>query len=205
MATRMELVVHDAAGVSGTIREFTSDAMTTHALVELADGSHVEVPSEALHRVADGGFTIDTLWRSFPMRHRAWASVPVVQESVSVSVKAVAREQVRVRRRVVEETRLVETPVERQRLEIERVAIGCYVTEAPAARQDGEVLIVPVVDEVVFVEKRLLLREEIRIRTVREQVIDRQTVVLRRHEVDIAREAAPAASAPGDSIKPNSE
>ena len=200
MATRMEFVVHDAAGVRGTICEFTSDTPTTHALIELADGSRVEVPTEALHRMPDGGYTIATLWRSFPMQHRAWASVPIVQESVSVSVKTVAREQVRLRRRVVEETRLVDTPVERQRIEIERVPVGCYVAEAPVPRQEGDVLIVPVIDEVVFVEKRLLVREEIRIRTVREHVIDRQAVVLRRHEVDIAREVAP-----NDFIKSKSE
>ena len=49
-------------------------------------------------------------------------------------------------------------------IEVERVAIGCYVDVVPPSRQEGDVLVVPIVDEVVLVEKRLLLREEIRIR-----------------------------------------
>ncbi|HYO80442.1 MAG TPA: DUF2382 domain-containing protein [Bryobacteraceae bacterium] len=47
--------------------------------------------------------------------------------------------------------------------EVKRVSVNRMVTEAPQTRIEGEVTIVPVVEEVLVIEKRLLLKEEIHI------------------------------------------
>lgn len=55
---------------------------------------------------------------------------------------------------------------------VERIEIGQLVDTAPQPRQEGDTWIIPVIEEVLVVEKRLKLREEIRItrRSVIEQV-----------------------------------
>ena len=53
-----------------------------------------------------------------------------------------------------------------------RVPIGKEVKVAPVQRTEGDVLIIPVIEEVLVVEKRLVLKEELRIsrRTTREDI-----------------------------------
>jgi cysteine sulfinate desulfinase/cysteine desulfurase-like protein len=79
-------------------------------------------------------------------------------------------------------------------LDVQRVPIGQFVDRAPAPRQEGDVLIVPCIEEVVVVEKRLRVREELRIRIVREQRTHRQTVLVRRHELDTKAPDEPVAA-----------
>lgn len=51
-----------------------------------------------------------------------------------------------------------------EEVEVERVPRDEVVTTARQVRHDGEVTVVPIFEEVLFVEKRLVLREEVRIR-----------------------------------------
>jgi stress response protein YsnF len=200
MATRIHPVVTDAAGARGTIRELSIEgAHPARASVELEDGSLVEVPTETLHRHPDGGYTIDAQWQSFARQGTTTTVIPVIEETVTTRKQERIRDRVRVRRRVVSEERVVETPLVRDRLDVERVPIGTFVDSRPESRQDGDTLIIPCVEEVVVVEKRLRLVEELRIRIVREQVVDRQTVVVRRHEVDVLRDTEPGANDPSRS------
>jgi stress response protein YsnF len=52
----------------------------------------------------------------------------------------------------------------REAVEVARVPIDKVVQTAPEIRTDGDVTIVPVLEEVLVVEKRLLLKEELHIR-----------------------------------------
>ena len=57
-------------------------------------------------------------------------------------------------------------------------------------RQEGDTLIVPVLEEVLVVEKRLLLKEEVRITRTRTEVHSPQAVTLRSEEA-VIEEIAP--------------
>ena len=48
--------------------------------------------------------------------------------------------------------------------QVERIAINRVVDAAPSVRQEGDTVIVPVIKEIMVVEKRLLLKEEIQVR-----------------------------------------
>lgn len=50
---------------------------------------------------------------------------------------------------------------------IERVPIGREVESPPQMRRDRDTLIIPVVEEVLVVERRLVLKEEIHVHKVR--------------------------------------
>ncbi|WP_277753857.1 DUF2382 domain-containing protein [Muricoccus nepalensis] len=50
--------------------------------------------------------------------------------------------------------------------EVEHVPIGREVSQVPVTRQEGNVIIVPVVEEVLVVTKKLVLKEEIHLRFV---------------------------------------
>jgi len=57
----------------------------------------------------------------------------------------------------------VDEPLFTEDVTVERVPVNRLVDSAPQSRQDGDTTIIPVVEEVITVQKRLLLREEVRI------------------------------------------
>ena len=68
---------------------------------------------------------------------------------------------------------------------IKRVEVNRQVASAPVPRHEGDTLVIPVVEEVIVTEKRLMLREEIRVtrRRVAKPVTVREDV--RREVVEI--------------------
>lgn len=113
--------------------------------------------------------------------------VPLVAEEISVSKKTVETGGVRVHKIVREEVRRIDEPIIREHLEVERVEINQFVETAPNIRYEGDVMIVPVLEEVVVTQKRLLLREEVRLIKRREEIANAQEVVLRREEINLER------------------
>jgi uncharacterized protein (TIGR02271 family) len=113
--------------------------------------------------------------------------VPLLAEEVSVAKKRVVTGQVKVGTITKESEQLVEELLEHEHVEIGRTAIGRQVDKAPAVREEGDTLIIPILEEVVVVERRLLLKEEVRVRRVREKQPYRERVVVRKQEAVITR------------------
>jgi len=99
----------------------------------------------------------------------AEAIIPLVEETLLLGKRQVETGRVRVSltTEVVEE--VLRDTLHSRRAEVERRPVGQTVTEAPAVRQEGDVIIIPVVEEVLVVEKRLVLREEIHLRMINEE------------------------------------
>lgn len=74
-------------------------------------------------------------------------------------------------------------------LEVERVACGQMVDAAalPIAHYDGDTLVVPVLEEVLVVEKRMRLKEEVRITRRQREVRAPQAIVLKEEQVSVER------------------
>lgn len=134
-------------------------------------------------------------------RERTTRTVEVAEERAHVDVveRVTGRVGVRTRTETVDET--VEVSLESVGADVERVAVDRYLEEGepvPRARQEGDTWILPVLEEVVVVEKRLLLKEELRIT----QTGDRQDVsvpvTLRRQVAEIERTPADEAPATQD-------
>jgi stress response protein YsnF len=73
------------------------------------------------------------------------------------------------------------------RIEVEHVAIGRQVDTMPSAREEGNVTVIPVVDEVLLIEKRLILKEEVHIRRIWVPDVYRKVVTLREQDVMVER------------------
>ena len=87
---------------------------------------------------------------------------------------------------------LVDEALTHERVEIEHVLIGRTVEAVPPIREEGDTTILPVVEEIVVVERRLILKEEIHIRRVRSTERHQEVVTLRTQDAVITRtEAAP--------------
>ena len=71
----------------------------------------------------------------------------------------------------------------------ERVSVNRVVDAAniPGIRQEGSTIIVPVLEEILVVEKRTFVKEELRITSTRREVREPEKFVLRSEEVSVER------------------
>jgi uncharacterized protein (TIGR02271 family) len=122
--------------------------------------------------------------------------IPLYGEDLSVSKRQVVTGRVRVETVTREHEQLVDAQLARERVEVERVAIGKLIDAIPAVRQEGNTTIIPVVEEVLVVERRLVLKEEIHIHRVRTTEQHQERVTLRQQEAVITR--LPIETTPGE-------
>ncbi len=115
------------------------------------------------------------------------SNVPLIEERLNIAIKQVETGKVFIHKKVVSEEVSQEIPVTQEEVQIDRVAINQYVETAPATRYDGNTTIISVVKEVLVVEKRLILTEELHI--TKKQVTSHTMVTetLRKEEIEINR------------------
>jgi stress response protein YsnF len=114
--------------------------------------------------------------------------IPIVEEEATVVKRSVETERVSVRTSSEEQHVVVRDEVRREHVEVTRVAKDEEVADVPSIRVEGDVTIVPVLEERLVVEKRLFLVEELHLR----RAVDHQNVelpiTLRRTRVEVERE-----------------
>lgn len=91
-------------------------------------------------------------------------TVPLVEEELTARTEERDLGSVRFDKRVETRQAQVSTEVGHEEVTVERVVINQPIDATPESRFEGDTLIIPVVEEVLVTEKRLMLREEVRIR-----------------------------------------
>jgi uncharacterized protein (TIGR02271 family) len=132
---------------------------------------------------------------SMPRADQADVVVPVLEEQLRVSHRWIETgHAMRVRKLVREHTRDVELPAWREQVLVERVPVDRVIDAPVAVHHEGEVLVIPVVEERLVMRTERVLREEVRI-TRRRVAEPRVEPVTLRHEVAIVERFDPAAAA----------
>jgi uncharacterized protein (TIGR02271 family) len=91
-------------------------------------------------------------------------SVPLVEEAVEIDRRVVELGYVHVHKAVEEHIDEQEVSLRHQQVEVERVPVDRVITDLIDPYMDGDVYVVPVIEEEVVVTRRLRLKEELRIR-----------------------------------------
>ncbi|RZI60076.1 MAG: DUF2382 domain-containing protein [Pseudomonas sp.] len=127
--------------------------------------------------------------------------VPLIEERLVVAKRVVDQGGYRIVKNIHVREEVVDEPLSSQSVRVERRPVGQLLTsmEVPAPRQEGDTLIISVVEEVLVTEKRLLLKEELHI--TQTDAITRNPVTYSLRSEDVAIERlepgiAPAAGTP---------
>lgn len=119
------------------------------------------------------------------------AVLPLVEEALRVGKRRVETGRVRVSVRTDVAEEVVRETLRSERAEVERVPIDRELADgepAPAMRQEPDgTVVLPVLEEVLVVERRLVLREEIRMRLVAAEEAVEQPVAVRRQRASVER------------------
>ena len=114
--------------------------------------------------------------------------IPVIEEQLQLSKVWQETGRVQISKTVTEEAVDFNLPVSQEEVIMERIPINEYVdTAPPASRYEGDTMIIPVIKEVLVVEKRLMLVEELHITKRKTEQIVSGTEMLRKESVTIDR------------------
>jgi hypothetical protein len=163
------------SGTSGLRGRVDADALRSSCdaiATRLDDGRHRVVPARLVAQRPDG--TLE---------------VPFGADDVR---DAAETEYVRAKKTVTERDEVVPAQLlMRERVQVRHVPVNRYVDEAPRARTEGDTLVMPIVEEVLEVQKRLLLRAEVRVSMTCEiSESAPQSVALRRESIAVEASAA---------------
>jgi uncharacterized protein (TIGR02271 family) len=117
--------------------------------------------------------------------------IAVVEETAVVDKLRRVTGIVRAQTELHEDTAVVDEPLLAEQVIVERVPMDRWIDHPVSVRQEGDTTIIPVLEEVVVVEKRLKLIEEVRV--TKQQIIrhEPQTITLRRQNVAVERLPGP--------------
>ena len=116
------------------------------------------------------------------------AAIPLVEERVNVSKQQVETGRLRVRVSVGEREEQVPVELAHDEVEVRRVPRNQPLAALPSVRIEGNVTVIPVVEEVVVVEKRLVLVEEIHVRRKVVTSTEHVPIMLRSEQADIEQD-----------------
>ena len=126
--------------------------------------------------------------KAAPRGHPSEVKIPLLEEQATVTKQDVTTGRVRVSTHVENIDEVAHADLLSDNVEITRVVIGKRVVgPAPQVRTEGDLTIVPIFEEVMVVEKQLLLKEELHIRKRREMDSVEVPVTLKRQWADVDR------------------
>jgi stress response protein YsnF len=127
--------------------------------------------------------------------------IPLIEETAAIGKRQVVTGRVQVQTVTDTVEELARADLERETVEVTHVPVDRVVERAPEIRTEGDVTIVPVLEEVLVVEKRLVLKEELHIRRRVATETVAVPVTLRKQRA-IVEQLAPDTPNPQEEISP---
>ena len=188
--------VKDKDGVWGTVVPASPHLPSNAAqvVVQTESGQQILVPTDVLVQQSDGSYYLPL--RLAELEHSGSERsvpqdepmvVPVLVEELEVQKRLVETGKVRITKVVHEREALVDEPLFHDKVAVTRVPMQRVVDGPVPVREENGTTIISVVEEVLVVEKRWMLREEIHIRKQRIETHQPQHVTLRSEEVRVER------------------
>jgi uncharacterized protein (TIGR02271 family) len=114
--------------------------------------------------------------------------IPVIEEHLTINKKEVETGRVTISKKVHSEQQMIDIPVVEEEVDVQRIPINQYIESTPpAVRYEGEKTIIPILKEVLVVEKKLVLVEEVHITRKQNHSKISQQETLRQEEIIVNR------------------
>jgi len=113
--------------------------------------------------------------------------ISVAEEELHLQKRQVTTGKVRIRTATDAVEEIAQANLMHESVEVSRVPVGREVDRVPDIRTENDVTIVPVVEEVLVIEKRLVLKEELHVRRRVETEAVAVPVTLRKQRATVER------------------
>ena len=190
VGTSPEHTVRSLDGVIGVVEHAgRNGGGMTH--VRFDNGIRVAVNADMLRPQPDGSTIIFLRCSDLSGGVAEESVLPIVAEELHVTKQATEAGRVAVHIFPQVRDEVVDVSLGEEHVDVERVQVNEFISGPVSVRQEGDVTVVPVIEEVLVVEKRTMLREEIRLTRRRETTRVRQVVPLRSEQARVLRADAP--------------
>lgn len=182
--------VVDAGGNQASVVSIENEGADEKAWVRIADGTQVLVPVSLFAEKEEGVYRLPFTFHVSGAAQTAQMTFPVMEEEMDVATRVIdTGKGIRVHKTVSEREEVVNQPLLREEIAVEHVTVGRDISdsELPQVRYEGQTMIVPVLEEVLVVQKRLMLKEELHITRQRREVQETQSVLLRSEQISVER------------------
>jgi len=188
------IIVYGKDGLRGAVVPISQSNQNdaSQLLVQLDNGQRLLVPVEHFVQQQDGSYYLPlSLMEVEQYIHRPddhaeeKLVIPVIAEELEVQKQVVETRKVRISKVTHENETVVDEPLFRDEVEVERVLVNRPVEEPLTVRYEDDTMIVPIMEEVLVVQKQLMLKEELRIRKRHVETHQPQQATLRREEAHI--------------------
>ena len=188
------VVVTGKGGWQGIVHRWWGDSGDAHeTTIRLDTGESIVIPDSLIENRPDGAYFVPLSLDQ--LRQAAAISsgeppliIPVIHEELQVAKRTVETGGgVRIKKTSREEEEMVDVPLIHEQVEVERVPVDRLLDAPVPVRHIGDTIIIPVVEEVLVVQKRLRLVEEVHIRKKRVETRRPQTFVLRKEQAIVER------------------
>ena len=122
--------------------------------------------------------------------------IPLLEERLVTSKETVETGRVKVQTVLEEREEMVREQLSRAYVDIERVEMHVEVDQPPPVRQEGDTTIIPIVQELLVVQRKLVVTEEVRVRQRRVQEEHVEPVSLRSQRAVVERHPVGGESVP---------
>ncbi len=181
--TNNNLVVVGENGEPYTLLQRSNDNGIDTLLLGRGDGSQISLPFTDLTWKGAGTWLLTDA-----VRDARGLVIPVVEERLEVSRERVETGRVRISKSVEAREVVVDDPLKRETVRVEHVPINQVVTgDLPQVREEGDVTVIPILEERVVTRTELVLVEEVRIHRDHSEYHDPQRVTLRKEVVAVER------------------
>ena len=181
--TNNNLVVVGENGEPYTLLQRSIDNGIETLLLGRSDGSQITLPLSDLSWKGAGTWLLTDA-----VRDARGLVIPVVEERLEVSRERVETGRVRISKSVEAREVVVDDPLKRESVRVEHVPINQVVTGAvPQVREEGDVTVIPILEERVVTRTELVLVEEVRIHREHSEYRNPQRVTLRKEVVAVER------------------
>ncbi len=114
-------------------------------------------------------------------------TIPVVEETAFIDKREIETDRVKVHAVVETSEQMVREALLSRNVKVTRVPVDRVVTTVPEIRTENGVTIVPVLEEVLVIEKRLILKEEVHIQQELSQETVEVPITLRKQRAVVER------------------
>lgn len=192
-APRVSEPVFDHSGQRAVVQHVRADSVgqASQIVITLPTGEDLVLPLSLVKRNREGALTLPFAFDEVDQ----WVNenddeslvIPVVTEEINLRKEEHVTGRVRITKTVHEREAVLEETVRRDEVDVERVTVNRVVDEVSDHYYEGDTLVIPIYTEVLVVEKRLMIAEELRITKHRHEQPVQENVTLRDEEVTVER------------------
>lgn len=182
-----QVIVVDKDNIRGIVISPSGEIETVpQVLVQFDNAQQVWISTDSLTKIRDNSYYLPVSLTEMSDEFTQTAEserlvIPVVEETARLSKRVVEKGKVQLKKVVEEKHETFTLPLLEEYVEVKRVPVNLTVDKPVPVRSEGDTLIIPVHKEVLIIQKKFLVSEEI-------HVIKQQVETIHTEEVSLLQE-----------------